>query len=333
MDEFRLLELKEYRDRIIKKHIIFITLSFCISILFTIIYFLVLKYKNSFLLLFILIVFHSPMYIYILMSEKKHKKKYQFCMGITLVLILCYSSSIILFKKTKFYQILLYLITLCIYHYTEFFSELLFHFKDLQKDAFLIYQNKNWVFSTLSSFLEYFIEIFLFPKLKDIKILFILGLIMTIVGQYFRVSALFTGKSNFTHKIQLTKRKTHVLVKHGIYSICRHPSYFGFFLWSVGIEVMCINPLCIIGFTYILFIFFKNRIEVEEKYLIKFFGMEYIKYKREVGALIPFINIGKEVEKKHLKLYLEEHEDEANNEDIVNFLNDKPEKTGNKKNE
>ena len=127
MDEFRLLELKEYRDRIIKKHIIFITLSFCISILFTIIYFLVLKYKNSFLLLFILIVFHSPMYIYILMSEKKHKKKYQFCMGITLVLILFYSSSIILFKKTKFYQILLYLITLCIYHYTEFFSKILFH--------------------------------------------------------------------------------------------------------------------------------------------------------------------------------------------------------------
>ena len=156
---------------------------------------------------------------------------------------------------------------------------------------------------------------------------------MTIVGQYFRVSALFTGKSNFTHKIQLTKRKTHVLVKHGIYSICRHPSYFGFFLWSVGIEVMCINPLCIIGFTYILFNFFKNRIEVEEKYLIRFFGMEYIKYKREVGALIPFININKEVEKQNLKLYLEDHEDEANNEDIVNFLNDKTEKTENKKNE
>ena len=90
---------------------------------------------------------------------------------------------------------------------------------------------------------------------------------------------------------------------------------------------MCINPLCIIGFTYILFNFFKNRIEVEEKYLIRLFGMEYIKYKREVGVLIPFINIGKEVEKKNLKLYLEEYEDEANIEDIVNFLNDKTEKT------
>ena len=85
---------------------------------------------------------------------------------------------------------------------------------------------------------------------------------------------------------------------------------------------MCVNPLCIIAFTYILFKFFKNRIEVEEKYLIKFFGMEYIKYKREVGILMPFINLDKESEKKCLKLYLEEHEDEINDEEINKFLND-----------
>ena len=79
---------------------------------------------------------------------------------------------------------------------------------------------------------------------------------MTIIGQYFRIAALFTGKSNFTHKIQFKKRKNHVLVKYGIYSICRHPSYFGFFIWSVGIEIMCVNPLCTIAFAYILFKFF-----------------------------------------------------------------------------
>ena len=322
MDEIRLLELKEYRDKIIKKHLIAIILSFFISIIVTILYFIYFTYSNSYLFLLILIMFHSPMYLYFYITEKAAKKIYQYSMGITLVLILCYSSSIIIFKNTKFYQILIYLITLCIYHYAEFFSELLFHFKDLQKDAFLIYQNKKWVIATASSFIEYFIEIFFFPNLKKVKILFVLGIIMTIIGQYFRIAALFTGKSNFTHKIQLTKRKSHVLVKHGIYSICRHPSYFGFFIWSVGIEIMCVNPLCIIAFTYILFKFFENRIDLEEKYLIKFFGMEYIKYKREVGILIPFINIGKEVEKKCLQLYLEDHEDEIDNEEIKNFLND-----------
>ena len=83
-----------------------------------------------------------------------------------------------------------------------------------------------------------------------------------------------------------------------------------------------------------LFKFFKNRIQVEEKYLIKFFGFEYIKYRREVGILLPFINIDKETEKENLKIYLEDHEDEEENEEIVNFLNDKYEGNKiNKKNE
>jgi protein-S-isoprenylcysteine O-methyltransferase len=325
MDELRLLELKEYRDRIIKKHLILIFLSFIISIIISILYFIIFKYKNAFIFLFALFLFHLPLYIYILLSEQKPKKKYQYSMGVTLILTLCYSLSIILFTKTRFYHLFLYFITLCIYHYAEFFSELLFHFKDLQKDAFLIYENKRWVISTASSFVEYIVEMFFFQKYKDIKFFFILGLIMTVVGQYFRIAALFTGKSNFTHKVQMTKRKNHVLVKHGIYSICRHPSYTGFFIWSVGIEIMCINPLCTIAFAYILFNFFKYRIQGEEKYLIRFFGMEYIKYRKSVGILIPFVNLDKETEKQNLELYLEEHPDEINDQEIVNFLNDKEE--------
>ena len=322
MDEFRLLELKEFRDKIIKKHLIIIIFGFILSSLLTLIYFLKLKYNSKSLFLILLFIINSPIYIFFLLSEKQPKNKYQYSMGITLVIIFCYSSSVILFAKTLYYHLFLYFITLCIYHYAEFFSELFFHFKDLQKDAFLIYENKKWVVATLSSFLEYIIEAFLFYRCKEIKILFLIGLIMTIVGQYFRIAALFTGKYNFTHKIQMKKRKNHVLVKHGIYSLSRHPSYFGFFLWSVGIEIMCINPLCIIIFSFVLFKFFKNRIEIEEKYLIRFFGMEYIKYRKEVGILIPFIDINKEIERKNLQLYLEEHEDERNNKEIANFLND-----------
>ena len=242
-------------------------------------------------------------------------------MGITFILIICFSFSIILFTKTIYYHLFIYFITLCIYHYSEFFSQLFFHFQNILEDEFLIYENKMWVIATLSSFVEYLIETFFFHKYKDIKIFFIIGLIMTIIGQYFRIAALFTGKSNFTHKIQTKKSESHVLVKHGIYSICRHPSYFGFFIWSVGIEVMCFNPLCIIGFTYILFKFFKNRIQNEEEFLIRFFGMEYIKYRKEVGVLIPFINIDKKVEINNLKLYFNMHKDEINNEEIINYLN------------
>jgi protein-S-isoprenylcysteine O-methyltransferase len=298
------------------------SLSFIISITVTISFFIIKKQTNSFLFFLSIFLCHIPVYIFIFFRTENSNFRYQYIAGFSLILILCFSLALIIFTQTKYYQILCYLITLTIYHYTEFFSEVLFHFQDLQKDAFLIYENKRWVISTLSSFAESILGVYFFYEYKNIKILFILGLIMTIIGQYFRIAALFTGKSNFTHKIQLKKRKNHVLVKYGIYSICRHPSYFGFFIWSVGIEIMCVNPICTIAFAYILFQFFKVRIELEEEYLIKFFGMEYIKYRRQVGILIPFINISKEFEKNNLIKYLKNHEDEKNNQEIIDFLNE-----------
>ena len=322
MDELKLRELKDLRDTIIKRHIILMTLSFIISITVTISFFIIKKQTNSFLFFLSIFLCHIPVYIFIFFRTENSNFRYQYIAGFSLILILCFSLALIIFTQTKYYQILCYLITLTIYHYTEFFSEVLFHFQDLQKDAFLIYENKRWVISTLSSFAESILGVYFFYEYKNIKILFILGLIMTIIGQYFRIAALFTGKSNFTHKIQLKKRKNHVLVKYGIYSICRHPSYFGFFIWSVGIEIMCVNPICTIAFAYILFQFFKARIELEEEYLIKFFGMEYIKYRRQVGILMPFINISKEFEKNNLIKYLKNHEDEKNNQEIIDFLNE-----------
>ena len=320
MDEFKLKELKDLRDIIIKRHIILIILSFIISITVTISFFIIKQQTNPFLYFISNFSCHIPIYIFIFIRTNNSNFRYQFMAGFTLIFILCYSLSIIIFTQTKYYQIFCYFITLTIYHYTEFFSELLFHFQDLQKDAFLIYENKRWVFSTLTSFAESILGVFFFYRYKNIKVLFILGLLMTIIGQYFRIAALFTGKSNFTHKIQLKKRKNHVLVKYGIYRICRHPSYFGFFLWSIGIEIMCVNPLCTIGFAYILLHFFRVRIETEEKYLIRFFGMEYIKYRREVPSLMPFIKLNKEVEKENLIKYLENREDEKDNQEIKEFL-------------
>ena len=334
MDEFKLKELKDLRDAIIRRHLLIMLISLIISTSITISFFIIKNQTNSILFLFAIISCHFPIYIFIIVRTKNLNSnfRYQYLAGLSLMLILFYSLALIIFTKTKYYQFFCYLITLTIYHYAEFFSELFFHFQDLQRDAFLIYENKRWVISTSASFIEVILGNYFFHEYKNVKILFITGLLMTIIGQYFRIAALFTGKSNFTHKIQFKKRKNHVLVKYGIYSICRHPSYFGFFIWSVGIEIMCVNPLCTIAFAYILFKFFKNRIELEEEYLIRFFGMEYIKYRREVGCLFPFVDISKEIEKEILIEYLDNHQDEKENKDDINFLKECEEEKDLKKN-
>jgi protein-S-isoprenylcysteine O-methyltransferase len=143
------------------------------------------------------------------------------------------------------------------------------------------------MFSISFSFVEYFIEIYLMPYYKLNKFMIMIGLLMIIIGHVFRIGAMFTAKSNFTHLISFRKKQEHVLVQHGLYSLSRHPSYFGFFMWALGTQVMCFNPISIIGFTLALWKFFNSRIQDEEMTLISFFGPDYINYSKRVPILIP----------------------------------------------
>lgn len=176
--------------------------------------------------------------------------------------------------------------------FIEFLFWLLYHFKDLKFDSFLINQSKHYTFAMLLSFSEYFIEYFIYPDLKSnifTPFLVWIGVILTIIGHYFRVGAEFTAKSNFTHMISYRKRPKHQLITHGVYSFSRHPSYFGWFLWSVNTQVILMNPIWTLFFFYASYYFFKERIEDEEILLQEFFGYDYIRYKEKVPTRIPFI--------------------------------------------
>ena len=227
----------------------------------------------------------------------------QYLIGLFLTHIFSFSFSMTFFTSSQYYPLYIYFITLCIYHYSEYFSVLIYHFEKINYEYFLIDQSKGWILATIISFLETFLGIYFFNKYKKIQFFFIIGLFMTIIGQIFRIGGLYTGKKNFTHKIRFEKVKGHRLVTNGVFAITRHPSYFGFYLWSVGIEIMCCNPICTIAFIIILFNFFKKRIIIEEQLLIQFFGEEYIEYKKRVGILIPFIYLDKEKEEKSLNIF------------------------------
>lgn len=101
---------------------------------------------------------------------------------------------------------------------------------------------------------------------------------------------MLTAGSNFNHIVQNEKSETHTLVTSGVYSWFRHPSYVGWFYWSIGTQVLLCNPVCLVGYTLASWRFFRERVEEEEFSLIHFFGQEYVDYKRNVPTGLPFIS-------------------------------------------
>lgn len=302
MDEKGKDKLFSERKKMLKIHLIIILISIpliAIGFLFLKIY----LSKNYFSYFLIQLFLYLILSLIILLKSNKSKKDH-YLIGLSLSIIFSFSISMTFFSNSIYYPLYIYFITLCIYHYSEYLSVLIYHFDMISCEYFLIDHSKSWVISTLASFAEMIIGTYFFDKYKKIKILFFIGLIMTIIGQYFRIAALFTGKTNFTHRIRYNKNDEHELITYGVYSLSRHPSYFGFYIWSVGIEIMCCNPICTIAFIIVLFRFFKHRILIEEELLIQFFGEKYLEYKKNVGILIPFISMDKEKEEKNLKIYL-----------------------------
>lgn len=116
-----------------------------------------------------------------------------------------------------------------------------------------------------------------------------LGLVLVITGQVVRSLAMMKAGVSFNHHVQHTKSTTHTLVTTGIYGVLRHPSYFGFFWWGLGTQLVLGNVVCFFGYTGVLWMFFNDRIKIEESRLIEFFGEEYVEYRKRVRAMIPFV--------------------------------------------
>ncbi|KAF3347568.1 putative membrane protein [Verticillium dahliae VDG2] len=94
--------------------------------------------------------------------------------------------------------------------------------------------------------------------------------------------------ADFNHTVQHRRAASHALVTSGVYAWFRHPSYFGFFWWAVGTQLVLGNVLSLAGYAFVLWKFFSGRIRHEEELLVRFFGREYEEYRRRVGTRMPF---------------------------------------------
>ncbi|KAG0206020.1 hypothetical protein BGX28_002476 [Mortierella sp. GBA30] len=191
--------------------------------------------------------------------------------------------------QTPIPQFWLFLAALGVFHALEYIAIALFNPTKLKLDSFLLNHSPEYTMATASGITEFLIELFFFPQMKSWGFFNKIGLVLVIVGQVARTLAMFSAKSNFSHHVEYYKEDHHVLVTDGIYSLLRHPSYFGFYYWALGSQLMLMNPVCFIGFAVVLYRFFAERIEYEEQLLTRFFGQDYRSYKARTSTGLPLI--------------------------------------------
>jgi protein-S-isoprenylcysteine O-methyltransferase Ste14 len=114
--------------------------------------------------------------------------------------------------------------------------------------------------------------------------LFVLGAFLLIVGIGFAIWArVHLGQYWSGH---VTLKPGHRLIRSGPYALVRHPIYTGILLAVIGSAIAVDRysgalAVVIVAETFV------RKLRIEERWLTEEFGDEYVKYRREVKALVP----------------------------------------------
>ncbi|KAJ9192008.1 hypothetical protein DTO164E3_8579 [Paecilomyces variotii] len=221
-----------------------------------------------------------------------------FCLGIGFGVSTCLT--VFLLPSTTLWRVPFFIAALCLFHFLEYYVTARYNTRHASISAFLLSAN-GWAYNVAhgSAVAECILSRLFLPEsyferttiiFAGINLQVLVGLALMIVGQVFRTLAMAQAGSNFNHTVQVVRKEGHTLVKSGVYSLFRHPSYFGFFWWGLGSQLVLGNMVCFWTYAIILWKFFSARIQREEAYLIHFFGEEYLEYKKHTGVGIPGIH-------------------------------------------
>ncbi|PWW71849.1 ICMT-domain-containing protein [Tuber magnatum] len=180
-----------------------------------------------------------------------------------------FASSLLLayLLRSTYPQLLLFVTALSLFHFLEFWTTAAYNTRKAKVSSYLL-TNNGMAYNLAHT-----------AALAE-------GLVEWLVA---RSLAMVHAGTNFSHLVAYRKEEGHVLVKSGIYRYLRHPSYFGFFWWGLGTQIMLGNPVCFVGYSLVLWKFFSHRIRGEEESLVEFFEDEYLEYRARTSTFIPFI--------------------------------------------
>jgi protein-S-isoprenylcysteine O-methyltransferase Ste14 len=114
-----------------------------------------------------------------------------------------------------------------------------------------------------------------------------IGVALAACGVLVRLWALLTLRHRYTRTLLVGD--DHPFERGGPYRFVRHPGYLGSLLFLDGLALSSGNAVTLAASVVVTFAAYAYRIRSEDAMLVAAFGEEYVAYRREVPALIPFI--------------------------------------------
>lgn len=215
-------------------------------------------------------------------------------LGIALTLGVVGTLTTLLCTSSPLWRLPFLLAVLATFHFLEFWTQARYNTRVVGTLHFLLTGNGlGYALAHAVSALECLLMNTFFPWLRlPVEVgeaLTLLGIALLLMGQVVRSVAMAQAGVSFNHEVQQTKKDSHVLVTTGLYRILRHPSYFGFYWWVVGIQLAMGNLVCFLLYVVVLYRYYSTRIPYEEAHLVQFFGKDYIDYRERVGTKIPLV--------------------------------------------
>ncbi|KAI9632565.1 protein-S-isoprenylcysteine O-methyltransferase [Dioszegia hungarica] len=185
-----------------------------------------------------------------------------------------------------------YLASVGVFHLLEFWVTAGWNPAKLSVDSFLINNGAGYHAAHVAGLVEYFLSSYFFPGkytgILSSPLYLVPVFAILILAQTFRSLAMIHANHSFSHVVKAVKHDDHVLITNGVYAWVRHPSYVGFFWWAIATQLLLGNIASTLAFVYVLGRFFYYRIINEERHLVRFFGKDYVEYRKRVGTGLPF---------------------------------------------
>lgn len=124
-------------------------------------------------------------------------------------------------------------------------------------------------------------------RIYDWNTFFAIGMAMAVLGFVIRIHSILTLKQYFTYSV--AQVENHKIIETGLYKFIRHPGYLGQLIIFLGISISISNWLSILALMIPVTLGYLYRINVEERFMLKQLGDDYLNYQERTKRIIPMI--------------------------------------------